>query len=401
MIRVKLKSPASRRFIQAQWTDPVTGSIKTRSTGTRVRREAERFAAKLELELTAGTYKPPSNTTFAEAADRYEREFLASKRKKTRQKAMSTIRAIERLVNPKLLRALTASEISKFSAKLREEGLAEVTIHGHLACLRKFLNWCCGMDLMPVVPHLEFPEITPAMHGRPITEEEFDRFLLAIPKVERIPDQYRADWEHFARGIWLSSLRLEEAMTLHWTDDRYLCIDFSHRRPMMRIQAVSDKGKVFRLLPITPDFAEFLAQTPPAERRGYVFNPWTRPRGTRAQAPPRHRPTAEHAGKVLSEIGEKAGIKVNETKFASAHDFRRSFGFRWAKHVPAKVLQELMRHESIQTTNTYYVGDLAVEAADIVWQAAARSGNAFGNTGGKHSSTPTGVNAAKTDSDAT
>lgn len=40
-------------------------------------------------------------------------------------------------------------------------------------------------------------------------------------------------------------------------------------------------------------------------------------------------------------------------KYASAHDFRRSFGERWAKVVMPAVLQQMMRHKSILTTMRY------------------------------------------------
>ena len=62
------------------------------------------------------------------------------------------------------------------------------------------------------------------------------------------------------------------------------------------------------------------------------------------------------AGRIISGIGEAANVKVHtdpktgKVKFASAHDFRRSFGERWAPRVMPQVLMELMRHESIETT---------------------------------------------------
>jgi hypothetical protein len=53
----------------------------------------------------------------------------------------------------------------------------------------------------------------------------------------------------------------------------------------------------------------------------------------------------------------------------SAHDFRRSFGTRWARRVMPAVLQRLMRHESIETTMTYYVDLDADELAEELWKA--------------------------------
>jgi len=62
-------------------------------------------------------------------------------------------------------------------------------------------------------------------------------------------------------------------------------------------------------------------------------------------------------------------------KYASAHDLRRSFGERWATRVMPVVLQELMRHESIDTTMRYYVGRSAQSTAKLLWQAHEDGGS--------------------------
>jgi integrase len=79
---------------------------------------------------------------------------------------------------------------------------------------------------------------------------------------------------------------------------------------------------------------------------------------------------------VIAEIGRAAGINVDvigrKVQFASAHDLRRSFGFRWSRLVMPAVLQELMRHESIGTTMEFYVGQNAEATAEAVWSAVAK-----------------------------
>jgi integrase len=79
--------------------------------------------------------------------------------------------------------------------------------------------------------------------------------------------------------------------------------------------------------------------------------------------------TSARAGRVISEIGKKAGILVNKAdgKFASAHDLRRSFGTRWASRVKPATLQLLMRHKSIETTMKYYVCQDSDDVADELW----------------------------------
>jgi len=144
---------------------------------------------------------------------------------------------------------------------------------------------------------------------------------------------------------------------------------------------------------MTPDFANWLLQTPEADRHGRVF---------RLDNPDTGRPIDEdEVGKIVGEMGRKAGIVVNRTRkavwvdlpdggrektvkddvpeFATCHTLRRSFGNRWARKVMPAVLQRLMRHADIKTTMAFYV-DLDADAlADELWAAwtpePAESGN--------------------------
>lgn len=73
--------------------------------------------------------------------------------------------------------------------------------------------------------------------------------------------------------MWLSGLRLTESFVLHWDRGDGLRVELGGRRPMLAIPAECEKGNRGRMLPITPDFAEFLLKTPDAERRGSIFRP--------------------------------------------------------------------------------------------------------------------------------
>jgi hypothetical protein len=90
---------------------------------------------------------------------------------------------------------------------------------------------------------------------------------------------------------------------------------------------------------------------------------------------------AAWVSRIIARIGRAAGVKVNtdartgKVKFASAHDLRRSFGERWAVRVMPKVLQELKRRESIETTMRFYVGRNAETTADAAWAAYQPVGN--------------------------
>jgi integrase len=54
---------------------------------------------------------------------------------------------------------------------------------------------------------------------------------------------------------------------------------------------------------------------------------------------------------------------------SSAHDLRRSFGFRWADLVKPKVLQQWMRHDDITTSFEYYLVADEDDTAEAIWNA--------------------------------
>ena len=112
-----------------------------------------------------------------------------------------------------------------------------------------------------------------------------------------------------------------------------------------------------------PRFCRFLLATPENQREGKVFNVTGIYAGNAI--------TPKRVSRVVSAIGKKAKVVVDKgtEKFASAHDFRRAFGTRWARKVMPMVLQKLMRHDSIETTMRYYVDLDADEMAEELWKA--------------------------------
>jgi hypothetical protein len=127
-----------------------------------------------------------------------------------------------------------------------------------------------------------------------------------------------------------------------------------------RLWAEAEKGRRDRKLPLTPDFADWLLQTPHAERYGLVFP---------LKANPASQMSDKRASRRISAIGKRAAVIVNKEagKYASAHDLRRSFGTRWAKRVMPAVLQKLMRHSAIESTLRYYADIDADELAEGLW----------------------------------
>ena len=362
-IEVQILKRADRPFYTMRYRDPITDEWVSRSTKTAKRRESERVAAKWEKDLREGKYHQPSNVSWEEFRERCENEKLSALSEGTYNSTMTAFNHIEEIINPKKLISLTPTVLSKFQAELRKKKMKDTTIATHLRHLRATLSWAVSMGLLPKRPDVVMPKRATGrklMRGRPISEKEFKNMKAAAADVR---PHDTAVWVHFLEGLWLSGLRLKESTVFGWDEEWPIAVDFSGRRPRLRIYAEADKGHQDRLLPMPPDLANFLLRTPEQGRYGRVFD-------IRAVLTGKLM-TGKRISRVVSSIGEAAGIVVNKAagKFASAHDLRRSFGTRWSSLVKPATLQLLMRHASIETTLKYYVDQDADEIAEELWNA--------------------------------
>jgi integrase len=190
--------------------------------------------------------------------------------------------------------------------------------------------------------------------GRPLTDEEFERMLKATASV--VGDEAAPAWRRYLRGLWTSGLRLKESLNLSWDQQGGLVAVLPEQgRPTLMAPAELEKGRTDRILPVAPEFALLLAETPPEERTGPVFALSDTPI------------EAREVSAIISAIGKKAGVVVR------AGDFRLAFRERWVSRAMLEQLQELMRHESIETTLRYYVGRNAERTADVCWDAFERA----------------------------
>ncbi len=393
-IKVTVCKYPDRENLVLRYVDPVTGKQQTKSAGTPIEATAIGKAAVWQDELRTGRYQAPSRLTWKEFRQRYEAEKLIGLAPGTQATAGESLDCFERVINPDRLVKLTAAVMSRFQAELRKPReiikgdkkilkpvIKDSSIAKHLRHVKAALRWGAKMGLLAKAPSIEMPRLAKGqalMRGRPITAEEFDRMIAAVPKVR--PDDAPA-WERLLRGLWLSGLRLGEALTVSWDRDSPFHVDLTGRRPALRIYAEAQKARRDEVIPLTPDFAEFLQATPEAERGGRLFLPMTRATG-KPMVP-------QEVGRVVSAIGKKAGAVVNKAdgKFASAHDLRRAFGTRWSRKVMPAVLKRLMRHSTVQTTMAYYVDLDAADVADQLWAgytATAGSDSAQGNISGNN-----------------
>lgn len=384
-IKVYVVQLKGRTNYMMQYRDPVTAKWVSKSSGNKAtglqrdRRKAEKKAAQWESELQSGRYQKASRVSWADFRDEYEREHLAHLSERTAETAGSALNHFERVINPKMLASVTTEIISRFRNQLISEGMRDTTLMGHLRHLKAALSWAVRTNKLHAMPAFILTGRQRKKAGkqrkaraRAITGEEFERMILATPKIRK---RDAPKWQRLLKGLWLSGLRLGESLALSWDDDAPICIDLAGDFPRMRISAEAQKSNEDGVYPLTPDFAEFLLKTPEDEREGLVFGicgPGGKPLSTK------------RASRNISDIGEVAGVVVNKAdgKFASAHDLRRSFGTRWSKQQMPAVLMKLMRHADIGTTMGFYVDQQADEIAADLWSKhqAGELSNTFSDT---------------------
>ena len=371
-INVYVVARPDRKFLSLRYQCPVTGERFERSSGETSEKEARKRAGKWEEELRAGRGGKVS-VNWDEFRTAYENATEVSLRAGTGAKIAGMFNIVEEFMKPDNIKRITPQWLTKFQRRLLDSGREPATVESHFRHLKAAMNWGKEQGVIPSVP--QFPRLKQArsakvMKGRPITGEEFERMLAAVDvefplqsdwsssRKKRVQEQ-RDSIKFLLRGLWLSGLRLEESLSLTW--DQWadgIRVDIAKDHVYLLIPAESEKGGKDRVYPTTLDFAEFLRAVPEDQRKGYVFNPFF------------HRGTSRRLNTVsdrIVKIGKTAKVKVDQKGdkaiWASAHDLRRAFATRWAMRVPSMVLKELMRHQSISTTEKYYVGQNAEQMA--------------------------------------
>ena len=172
----------------------------------------------------------PGNVTWAEFRQRYTDENLSALAERTLDTASTAMNHVERVINPAKLSALSAAVLSRFQTSLRKQGMADTSIAVYLRHLRAGLSWAVSMGMLAKVPELHVPKRArgKTSRGRPLRLEEAEKMFLVVPKVR--PDD-AASWQRFLTGLWLSGLRLEEALALSWDDDKPFAVDLSAAGP--------------------------------------------------------------------------------------------------------------------------------------------------------------------------
>jgi integrase len=375
--KVRIVRPSGRPF-QLRYVCPQEKREIRISTGTRDEAEAVQQKAELEARLLLGLETKPSrekrpgpDMEWSDFREQYRTLHLSTVRGSTEFHAESRLDIAERILKPKILAEVAdPNALQTLQAKLlagdqsrRRKPRSAHTVRGYMNSVLAALNWAYFQDWLPSPPKLRKLKTAKlkVMKGRPITESEFEAMLAATAVI--VGDEAAEAWKHILRGLWTSALRLDELMHVSWDRPGTIRPVWKDGQlPVLEIPAAMQKNNTEESIPLLPWFEALLLETPAEQRHGWVFNP--RSLQSKSGRKVRHqRPAAEWVGKVIARIGKKAGVEVEPadertgrpTKYASAHDLRRSCGERLRNaSVPPLVICRVMRHSSWETTRRHY-----------------------------------------------
>lgn len=380
--KVRIVRP-SRRPFQLRYDCPIEKREVRISTGTRDEDEAERQKTELEARLLLGLETKPNRQRvlgpemeWSDFREQYRTLHLSTVRDSTAFHAESRLDIAERILKPKTLGDVAdPTALQRLQARLlagdssrRTKPRSAHTVRGYMNCILAALNWAYLQDWLPTPPKLrklKTPKLK-VMKGRPITEKEFNLLLDATAKV--VGDEAAESWKHVLRGLWTSALRLDELMHVSWDKPGTIRpVWQGGQLPVLEIPAAMQKNDTEESIPLLPWFESLLLETAPENRHGWAFEPQS---------------LQLKVGRNIARIGKEAGIEVEPadpktgrpTKYASAHDLRRSCGERLRNAgVPPLVICRVMRHSSWETTRKHYAPGDVQRDAEVLRSAVGNS----------------------------
>jgi integrase len=383
-----------RRYLYLRYVDPIDGKVHEKSAKTDKQKAAQRAAWEWQAELNAGGGTSSGVVRWSLFRTEFMLNYLNSFSDGYASNVNGSLNVVEELMSPDTLARINDAWIARFHLLAKKRTVSPSTVKKYFQHLMTALNWAKDRGYIKNVPVLskqlrQSNRGGKLMKGRPITGEEYERMVQAVEvalldgprkkedpvpgkitaRVPRKPSdetlaKSAASIRYLMEGLWQSGLRLGEALSLtwdQWADGIRIRVD-GEKDVCLMIDGGNQKNRKTQVYPVVDDFAEFLLKTPKEARHGFVFNPI----GINGKVSRR----VDTVSNWIVDVGAVAAVKVDEQngreKFASAHDFRRAFGTRWAKIVPASLLQQLMRHSSIETTMSFYVNITAKDTMEEV-----------------------------------
>ena len=156
----------------------------------------------------------------------------------------------------------------------RYDHRSPMTVNTTMAAIMAFVRHCHRHEWIEKVPHLIKLDVNDVMKGQPISSEEFEQMVQAVPDV--VGSHAAVSWERVLRILWESAFRVGDVMNFSWDDDRKIRPLWPPPRdgkhPTIAIPS-TQKNKKTQEIPMLPALQKLLEETPRDQRTGWIVNP--------------------------------------------------------------------------------------------------------------------------------
>jgi len=334
---------------RGQRTDPKTGKVikyfdvdvsYTDPDGKRKRprkrllgvskRYAEQYERKMMSELLNGTYgrKEDEVPTLEAFSKEFQKSYVKvhNKPSEQRNKEMHLRVHLVPHFGRKRLNEIKSLDIDRYTAKKLKTGLNPKTINLHLSTLRRALVLAHEWDIISALPRIRRLKET---------KPEFD--FLDFEEAERVVAAADPEWRVMIITGLKTGMRLGELLGLHWDDVDLVAGRIVVRRNLVRGILGTPKSGKNREIPLSD--AAIAALKSYRHLRGDIV--FCTESGDYL--------TKEITKRPLWRACKKAGLRK-----IGWHVLRHTFASHLAmRGAPAKAIQELLGHSSIEMTNRY------------------------------------------------
>lgn len=320
---------------------------RTAGPGDEGRRKAERMAAKIEDKIETGQLEIQTKKTWKDFRSEYESRVLSGMSLGTQAQTKSAMDSFQKLIKPGRMIRVNTAMIDEFISKLRREPgkragerMSVATINKKLRTLKAVLAVAEEYRYLRRMPKFRFEKEVKKL-PRYITEEHFLAVYNACDSAKRpeLPNTLPADWwRAFVVFAYMTGWRVNEILSMESADcdlEKGYAITRGDENKGRRDEKIPLHAMVIEHLEKLNHFAAFTFPWPHNLKTLYV---------------------------EFKAIQEAAGIHLPCRKkhehtpschYYGFHDFRRAFATLNAANLTPDALQQLMRHQSYQTTQVY------------------------------------------------
>lgn len=358
VLRVPERSP----FWYVRWyelkPDGRTWRERWRSSKSERKADAETIRREIERELDAGR-RINGDSPWVDVKEEFLAKHAANKRSATAKAYRKTLKVFEKTAAPKTIGQVTVGMLEDFrnARTSGENAVAPETANRDLRHVRALLKWAARREYIPKAPDFHgLIMATDKKQPTVIPEADFLAMVKALNTMDDSSMVRRRDWwKAWLYVAYYAGLRFSEIMGLEWRHIR-------KEPPGVLVAAESSKGRKDRLVPIQPAIAKILSDwqaeqpTVKLDGTGRVF-PWPDEFSTYRDM--------YHDWHAI-----QAAAKIDQHYVP--HDLRRSFCSELIRQgVATATVKDLAGHQSILTTERYYIDSTPAQRSAIQTRAVA------------------------------